>query len=295
MEAVANYTKVQEPILQTLNLSPEAYHWHLREISFRPDYHSLLTGQKIRANCLRWLWLVVQMTSQMAELIMVEHYISVLPFKPKNWVVLSIHNPRGGYCVDENVCLSGVLSLSIPLMVTDGQKGDEQGRKQQQGKWGHWPKGWLGKPRERKRHWWMRVGWGGQSGAFHPLIKGQDQNLGLKSFMWGQMGTSSTWISTHGVYLGKHPLWTTGRDAQPAEPTLRILHIPDGTGGVKRQGVRSLGGHRVWVDVSAEDGMYCASQKCCSWNAPMATLGSVPVNKTTMGGRQFFSRVGFPK
>lgn len=50
---LANYKKVRIAMLQTLNLSSEAYHRHLWEIEFGPDYHSWLMGQKIKASCMR--------------------------------------------------------------------------------------------------------------------------------------------------------------------------------------------------------------------------------------------------
>lgn len=48
-----NYRKVRDTILQTLNLSPEAYRRKLHKIEFGPDYHPRLIGQWIRAACLR--------------------------------------------------------------------------------------------------------------------------------------------------------------------------------------------------------------------------------------------------
>lgn len=44
-----DYDKVKTTILQTLNISSEAYRQSLREINLRSDYHSWLISQKIRA------------------------------------------------------------------------------------------------------------------------------------------------------------------------------------------------------------------------------------------------------
>lgn len=52
---LGHHKKVREAILQTLNLSPEAYHQCLCEIEFGLDYHPQLIGQCIWATCLRRL------------------------------------------------------------------------------------------------------------------------------------------------------------------------------------------------------------------------------------------------
>lgn len=90
-EEVVDYGRVKKVILQTLNLSPEAYHRQLREVTFGQDYHLRLTMQKIRAAGLLWLHPAVQMAVQVVETILVEHYIPILPFKRKNW--LMCHQP----------------------------------------------------------------------------------------------------------------------------------------------------------------------------------------------------------
>lgn len=66
-----------------LNLSPEAYLRHLHKIEFGLDYHPCLIGQRIRVAYLRWLHLEVQAKEQIVEAIFVEHYMALLPFKPK--------------------------------------------------------------------------------------------------------------------------------------------------------------------------------------------------------------------
>lgn len=68
---LANYAKVKAAILQTLNLSPEAYQQRLREIEFGTDYHPCILGQKI---CLHWLRLEEMTKGQIIEVVMIEHY-----------------------------------------------------------------------------------------------------------------------------------------------------------------------------------------------------------------------------
>lgn len=59
-EEVKDYGRVMEVILQMLNLNPEDYPRQLREVAFGPDYHPLLTTQKIQVASLQWLQLVVE-------------------------------------------------------------------------------------------------------------------------------------------------------------------------------------------------------------------------------------------
>lgn len=65
------------------NFKPEAYQRQLREGHLFLT-HPMLIAQKMRSVGLRWLRLAVQTSNQVAEAILVDHYISVLPFKPKN-------------------------------------------------------------------------------------------------------------------------------------------------------------------------------------------------------------------
>lgn len=62
-EDVANYGKVRDAILKTLNQIPEAYYQLLHEVSFGPDYHVHLVAQKIRSACLSWLHPTVKTTA----------------------------------------------------------------------------------------------------------------------------------------------------------------------------------------------------------------------------------------
>lgn len=70
-----------------LNLSPEAYRRRLREIEFGPDYQPQAIGQKIRAVGLRWLRPESHSKEQLIEAILVEHFTTILPFKPQNCVL----------------------------------------------------------------------------------------------------------------------------------------------------------------------------------------------------------------
>lgn len=90
--------RVRYAILQMLNLSPEAYQGRLREIAFSPDYHPCFVAQKVRAEGLWWLHLVVQTAMQVAETILIECYVAILPFKPKNWVMCLAHLCLGRGC-----------------------------------------------------------------------------------------------------------------------------------------------------------------------------------------------------
>lgn len=86
-EEAMDYRRMWDAILQTLNLSPKAYMQQLQEVAFGPDYHLRLVAQKIRAVGLRWLCPAVQIATLVAEAVLVEHYISMHPFKPNNWVM----------------------------------------------------------------------------------------------------------------------------------------------------------------------------------------------------------------
>lgn len=72
------------------NFSPKEY--SQQEIVFNPSYQLWQTAQKIQDNYLRWLLRsAVKTVSEMAEVVMLEHYSSILPFKPKNWMMC--HQP----------------------------------------------------------------------------------------------------------------------------------------------------------------------------------------------------------
>lgn len=64
---VTNYMKVHGAILQTLNLSPEAYCRHLRELTFGLNFHPRLSAQKLRAAGLQWLCPAIQSLGQVVE------------------------------------------------------------------------------------------------------------------------------------------------------------------------------------------------------------------------------------
>lgn len=79
--------KMNATILQMLNLSPKVYRRRLCEIDFGPDFQPHLVGQQIRAAGLRWLRPNTQTKEQTVVSVLAEHYIAILPFKPKNWVL----------------------------------------------------------------------------------------------------------------------------------------------------------------------------------------------------------------
>lgn len=85
---VADYKQMRDCILHTLNLSPEASRKQLREIVWSDYHHPLLTNKKI---WVRWLRPVGRTAEQTVKAVMVQHYKSILPFKPKNWALC--HQP----------------------------------------------------------------------------------------------------------------------------------------------------------------------------------------------------------
>lgn len=78
---------MKEAILQTLNLSPEVYWRWFREVTFSQDYHPRLLAQKIWLVRCQWLRPAVKLV----EAVLVESYVSILPFKLKSWV--TCHQP----------------------------------------------------------------------------------------------------------------------------------------------------------------------------------------------------------
>lgn len=79
-------------VLQTLNLNPEAYRQHLWEIEFGPGCHPRLIGQMIKSTCLKWLRPTEHTAEEVAEAVCVKHYVTLLPYKPKQWV--TCHQPQ---------------------------------------------------------------------------------------------------------------------------------------------------------------------------------------------------------
>lgn len=108
-EKVMDYGRVKGAILQTLYLNLEVYQRQLRTVAFGPDYHPRLTAQKIWQAGLRWLCLVVQTAVQVVEAVLVEHYIAILPFKLKNWVMY--HLPAMLDEANGSMCIHGSGSL----------------------------------------------------------------------------------------------------------------------------------------------------------------------------------------
>lgn len=63
----------------------------MREIDFGPDYQPWAIGQQIRTAGLQWLWPEARTKEQVVESVLIEHFMPILPFKPKNWVLC--HQP----------------------------------------------------------------------------------------------------------------------------------------------------------------------------------------------------------
>lgn len=75
--------------------------------------------QKVWAECWRWLHLVMELVAQMVEAVLVEHYIAILPFKPKNWVMC--HQPT---TLDEAVApMEAYVSRSGSLLNNQSLEG----------------------------------------------------------------------------------------------------------------------------------------------------------------------------
>lgn len=110
-----DYPKVRAIILQTLNLCPEVHSRRLQEIDFGPDLHPRLVDQQIRAAGLRWLCPEAQTKERIVESALVEHYVAILPFKQKNWVLC--HQPatleEGVTLMEVNASAEGGLYLIL--------------------------------------------------------------------------------------------------------------------------------------------------------------------------------------
>lgn len=76
----------KDAILQTLNLTPEAYRRCLCEIEFGPDYHPRLIELKMQAAYLMWLRPKVLTKEQTVKAVCIKHYTALLRFKPQKWV-----------------------------------------------------------------------------------------------------------------------------------------------------------------------------------------------------------------
>lgn len=92
-------------ILQTPNLSLEAYSWRLWDIEFGPDYYQQLMD--IQVACMRLLQPKILSTEQILEVKMVKPYTTILPFKPPNWVLC--HRPGLG-TLEETIMLMEVYT-----------------------------------------------------------------------------------------------------------------------------------------------------------------------------------------
>lgn len=92
LQDLCDYKNLQPALLQTLNLNSEAYHQWLREIEFGMDFHPCLIGQCIWDACVQWPQLEEHTKDEIVEAICMEHYVALLPFKPKHWMIC--HQPR---------------------------------------------------------------------------------------------------------------------------------------------------------------------------------------------------------
>lgn len=101
VQGLPDYNKVKVAVIQTLNLNSEAYHRRLGEIEFRPDYHPRLIGQKIKSTCLKWL----HPTEDTAKAVCVKHYVALLPYKPKLWVICRQPQTRRHVCHRKLACI----------------------------------------------------------------------------------------------------------------------------------------------------------------------------------------------
>lgn len=94
---------------------------------FSPDFHPMLIAQKIRAAGVWWLRPAIQGTAQVVEAFLIEHYISILPLKLKNWVMC--HQP---VMLEEPVVLAETGAYLI-IKTWEGQADHKHQKQTEQG------------------------------------------------------------------------------------------------------------------------------------------------------------------
>lgn len=125
LQDLSDYPKVNKAVLQTLNLNPEAYRKWLREIEFGADYQPRLIAQRIKNACLKWLCPLKHTAKEVAKDVCAEHYVALLPYKPKHCV--TCHQPR---TLKDAVLLMEVYmsaEAGVPQKETGGEGRTEQG------------------------------------------------------------------------------------------------------------------------------------------------------------------------
>lgn len=157
-EEVTNYTKVRDATLQNLNLSPETYWRHLREVAFGPNLYPSLNSQKIRVARLWWLHPAIPSAAELAEAVRPSGRLR-LHFKLNNWIMG--HKPA---TLEEAVLLTEALVLAEMGTYLIPKAWKEQGQTKQGPCWSGEQQGWakqtprqdtegLGKPtREGEDH-----------------------------------------------------------------------------------------------------------------------------------------------
>lgn len=84
---ITDNDKVKSAILKMLNLIPEAYHRRLHNIKFRPGYQLQAIGQQIRVVGRRCLYPESMTKEQVAEAVLVEYFMAILPFNSQSWLL----------------------------------------------------------------------------------------------------------------------------------------------------------------------------------------------------------------
>ncbi|XP_078233236.1 uncharacterized protein LOC110090082 isoform X3 [Pogona vitticeps] len=82
----ADYDKVKQAILGTLNLSAEAYRKRFRELRLEPGRSPRAVGQEMKANARRWLQPEMHFAEQVVELVVLEQLVTTLEPALRSWV-----------------------------------------------------------------------------------------------------------------------------------------------------------------------------------------------------------------
>ncbi|XP_078243318.1 uncharacterized protein LOC140703916 [Pogona vitticeps] len=85
-QEATQYETVKGAILQTLNLTEEAYRKKFRELKFKSGMHPRPVSQRMKANVIRWLKPEEKTKDEIIETFVMEHLISTLSVNMHSWV-----------------------------------------------------------------------------------------------------------------------------------------------------------------------------------------------------------------
>ncbi|XP_078240795.1 uncharacterized protein LOC144586395 [Pogona vitticeps] len=86
VQEAAQYETVKGAILQTLNLTEEAYRKKFRELKFKPGMHPRPISQRMKANVIRWIKPEDKTKDEIIETVVMKHLISTLSNNMRSWV-----------------------------------------------------------------------------------------------------------------------------------------------------------------------------------------------------------------